>query len=746
MKYIFLFVLFLSLLRCNLTSSHKGDLSCSDARDEFNLQSEFPGAKDLSEAWQWFLNSNKVLDGVTDISWHWTELGPTKTPEEGQESKALKNSYRGRGNGTGRVNNIVINPQFENQVFACSPSGGLFCSRDSGQTWSNAGTDKMLISAVSSISINPLDSANWLITSGDGDDDFIFSNGIFRTFDSGKNWEQINGNLDFKLPIESYPFGVYLSKVVAHPCDFNKQFLATNKGLFKSGNVLSEKKKVKWKRVSAEEYYDVEISPLNESIVLAGGQNLQLSNNCGKSFKRILRPKLEGEEKYGLVRMSIEFSREDREKAFVAICRKRALGSGGAGEGFLFEFNLVTHDWKKIRSLKRVGNLIPSRGRAFEFSPDSDSLLLIGNVKPVYRSKDAGETFEKIAPNQMHDDIHDFEFFSNGTTVLAGHDGGVSISYDSGNTWKPWDDGIGVANVHGLAVSQTIDPIILYGAYDCGTTLFSNNQWKHVAFGDGFEAVIDYTDVNKMILTMQNGSMYGSKNGAEFEEYMRAKGVKSSWHTWIKQNPIIPNIVYSSGSHIGRSMDFGQKWKVICEPKVHFENNEKPWRFYQDHNHAGSMFVIALGKQRDQDYIYFSNNVNDTLEVSWKKIKKIPKSAWVSSVMSSSECETCHFLTFNTFDSKEKVFYFNGDTYKEIKTNIGRASIRSGVIDKRNGTIYLGTRVGVFVKHKDKTEWKLLSGLPGVRIRSMEINYVTNEVFLGTFGRGIWKGPLDLAQ
>jgi len=50
------------------------------------------------------------------------------------------------------------------------------------------------------------------------------------------------------------------------------------------------------------------------------------------------------------------------------------------------------------------------------------------------------------------------------------------------------------------------------------------------------------------------------------------------------------------------------------------------------------------------------------------------------------------------------------------------------------------------VKHKDKTEWKLLSGLPGVRIRSMEINYVTNEVFLGTFGRGIWKGPLDLAQ
>lgn len=741
MKYRFYYILFLTALVGSCDSSP--EISCeSKPLHAVSFDDAFIESDSDEVAWQWFLNSTKSSENVEQVDWNWQELGPKKTPPEGNTSLALKETYKGRGNGTGRINNLVINRIYENQVFACSPAGGLFCSRNYGETWQNAGTDKLPISGVSAVSINPEDSANWVISTGDGDDQFAFSDGVYRTFNSGKNWEQVNGNLDFKLPIESNPFSVQISKIISHPCDFNKQFLVSNKGFYKSGNILDEVKKVKWRRVSADAYYDVEISPHDESIVIAGGTHLQLSMNCGKTFKRIKRPQLEREEKYGLVRMSIEFHPRDRNIIYVGISRKKALGSGGPGVGYLFEYHLETKEWKMITALNKAGNLIPTRGRAFEVSPYQDGLMLLGNVSPVRRSTDGGLTFEKIESNQMHDDIHDFEFFYNNKKVLAAHDGGVSISYDYGKTWKPWDNGIGAACVHGLDISQGKDPMIIYGAYDTGTTLYKNGEWTHVGFGDGFEPVINHSDSAKMVLSMQNGGLYFSQNGFEFEKKSRAKGLKASWHTWVKQNPIQKDAIYVSGSHVARSLDFGQTWEIICDGKSDFRNNEKPWRFYLNEHNSEQMYTIGLGKSRGEDYMYLTKNLNDTSGVKWEQLGKLPYSNWVSSVLPTSDCETCHYITFISYEQHGKVFYYDGNSYQTVPNQFGNSSIKSGVIDKRTDRIYVGTTSGVYTKAHDSNDWKLLKGLPNSQVKSMKINYETNELFVGVFGRGIWKSSL----
>jgi len=154
------------------------------------------------------------------------------------------------------------------------------------------------------------------------------------------------------------------------------------------------------------------------------------------------------------------------------------------------------------------------------------------------------------------------------------------------------------------------------------------------------------------------------------------------------------------------------------------------------------MYVVALGENRLEDHLYFSKNINDTTEVLWEKLSKIPHPNWVSSILPTSDCETCHYITLISYKKSGKLFYYNGESYKLIDHPLEKSSIKSAVIDKRFNRIYLGTSSGVYTMSHKKKDWVYLSGLPNAVARSMKINYTTNELFVGTFGRGVWKSPL----
>lgn len=719
---------------------------CMDDPDQYvDFYGALEEASSEKEAWEWWSKSLSVSSNVTQVDWNWLELGPTETPPETGPSLALPKYSLGRGNGTGRVNALYINPADESQVFACSPTGGLYYSEDYGATWKNGGADHLPVSGISSVVVNPRNSSNWIVSTGDGDDRFIFSSGLYRTFNKGETWEEFNGKQGFSLPQGETLFDYQISELISHPKRFRKQLLASNMGLFSTTNATRKARNVRWTKVSSERFYDLEISPLNKRIIAAGGDNLWISRSKGNYWVKHAPPELKDADNYGLVRLSLEFSSVDPDVMYIALTRKKKLGGGGIGSAFLYEFNLKTKEWKLINELKKNGNVIPSRARAFEKNPTNDSIVLIGNVQPVRISRDFGETFKKVEGNQMHDDIHDFEFFSDGKTVLASHDGGVSKSTDGGYTWHISDKGIGVANVHGLSVAQTEDTKLLYGAYDTGSYKYENGEWLHVAFGDGFEPVIHKSDPNKMLVTMQNGNVFVSDSlGRNFDTRTKMTGMRTSWHTWIKSNPEKENIIYKSGSKLIRSMDFGESWEVILDPLEDELDGEKAWRFFQTDGYPDQMFVITKGKTRADDAILVSTNVNNVnaADVKWHQIPVIPVKGWVSSILNDKSCETCHTVSYNTLNNKEKVFHYDGFGYTDITFDLGHSSVRSGVSDRKTGRIYLGTKQGVFTKLPEEANWTLMRGLPGARIKSMEINYVQRKLYLGLFGRGIWSGDL----
>ena len=103
----------------------------------------------------------------------------------------------------------------------------------------------------------------------------------------------------------------------------------------------------------------------------------------------------------------------------------------------------------------------------------------------------------------MHDDIHHLEYSKKGDALWASHDGGVSKSLDNGITWEKADNGIGVANIFGMGIAQSIQEIVLYGGYDTGGNQLDSGKWEHVNFGDGFEVAVDPFNPNYRYVTRQ---------------------------------------------------------------------------------------------------------------------------------------------------------------------------------------------------------------------------------------------------
>lgn len=674
----------------------------------------------------------------------WRNLGPNEQPvEQNPGGRAIPTYSAGRGNGTGRINFLHINPNRPEELWACSPTGGLFHTTDGGEHWQVAGTDALPISGVASIDIHPRKKGDWILATGDSDDRFMFSDGIWRTTDAGKHWTNINGSGKHAFPVSPLNWEwTQVGKIVVHPCIPDRAFVASNKGLYRTDNLWDAPGKVRWKKVAEGYYYDIEILPWNPSQVFAGGEFFCHSSDCGSTFQRLPSPPTDVPVDFAFKRLSLECSPADPEHLYVAALSSKKPSMSAAGEGFLLTYGLEDGTWSTPRSLKKgMGNMTPTRARAFAVSPVDAQVMLAANVQPVYRSTDGSASFERVEKRQMHDDVHHLLFHPNGTTAYASHDGGVSWSTDGGLTWSNRDRGIGVANIFGLSVAHTEADQVLYGGYDVGCNLLRDGTWRHVSWGDGFETITDPRDPDWMVVTKQNGHLNRSADAHDFDASVNCRLNNTFWHTWIRQNPSNGDI-YCSGDKLGRSRNGGDDWEIICDPRTFDPEYINAFHFYLSEAHPEVMYLYAVRSEYHRPAMLRTFNVNAPADsIVWEEIP-LPRENWIGGLAVDPEDPTRCWMTYTGYESPGKFWYFDGEMWHDQSANLGSAVVESMCIDERRKRLYLGSNHGVWSRPTDGTTWQHLSGLPGTFIKSLAVNPARQELVVATFGRGVWSGPL----
>lgn len=691
------------------------------------------------------------LMNTKTLDWSWENLGPNIQPKEHRPGgRAIPKYAENRGNGTGRINYLYLHPRRKNLIWACSPTGGMWWSNNNGESWTVAGTDKLAVSGVSSVAVDPKKWQRWWIATGDGDDVFQYTDGVWLSPNAGKTYISMNGKIDGK----KLPFGSpddikgQISEIKLHPRNRSILYAATNRGLYVASDAMNPEW-IEWNRISDKQFYDIQTirgRSKSKDVIIASGEELWISKNGGVEWKSYRAPTADHRKDFPFVRMKTLRSNDMLNEIYIVVTCSKAHTMSTTGEADLYLFNFETEKWTYLRSLKDgMNNMIPTRARAIATNPNDRSVLLCGNVQPLFHSTNGGKDFKKIEKNQMHDDCHHILFTLDGKTVFAGHDGGVSKSQDGGLTWKASDLGIGAANVFGLAVAQTQEPQVLYGGYDTGGNLLLNNEWKHVSWGDGFECIIHPKKKEVMFSTMQNGNLLRTTDGDSFDGGKNPNGARTEWHTWIRMHPVYHQMVFCGGEKLMRSRDTGDTWEPILDVKKIGTDAYNVYRFYLSEDHPNVLYAYVLDSTRIRPQIWRTQNITETNPelIKWERLPALPVEGWLMSIIIDPENPLLFSVLLNRSELDGKFLRYNGSSYMDETANLGYSKCEAMVLQRGpERRIYLGSNYGVFTKRWNESQWTLLKGLPGTQIKSLDINYVARKLVVGTYGRGVWWGEL----
>lgn len=128
-----------------------------------------------------------------------------------------------RVQGTGRVDEIVVNPNDTDMIFVGTPTGSLWKTTDRGRTWKSL-TDGLTSLGISGIAVD-WDNPNIIyMATGDHDSKSIPSMGVFKSVDGGETWRKT-------VPWDSSIDNIFVSTIKLNPRT-KTLFVATTDGLY----------------------------------------------------------------------------------------------------------------------------------------------------------------------------------------------------------------------------------------------------------------------------------------------------------------------------------------------------------------------------------------------------------------------------------------------------------------------------------------------------------------------------------
>lgn len=621
--------------------------------------------------------------------------------------------------GIGRLNSITFHPTNNSVLYGGSSSGGLWRSRDNGNSWSPT-TDDLPSLGVSDLVIDPTDPQIMYMATGDGDGNGTTSHsfGIVKTIDGGVNWEVI---------LETTGDGQFINELLINPDNPNLLFAATSFGLYRTEDAGEN-----WERMRTGDIEDILFKPGDNSTIYAcgdGGTMFLLSVDNGLVWSHIT----EGLPDNNAGRKMIAVTPANPDYVYIVVGRNRNQFDDALSYTFRGLYRSTNGGLSfELRGSDETPGLFSGQSwydLALNVSPTNANQVFMGETE-LFRSNNGGASWQTInfsGGDWVHVDIHDIEFHPQTGELYVASDGGLYRSSNSGSSFTRISDGLGITEYYRMGGSTTNTNIILAGSQDNGTMFYDGNSWQDYAGGDGMECIVDYTNENFRTYSYQYGTIRRTNNGQDgnFINSGIAGGEAANWTTPYIQHPTKPDIFYAGYQSVWKTTNRGTAWENISGILT-----------------AGStMEFIAAAPSDGDNYIYASDGnrlfVTKDGGEDWESIPVSNRGFLSGLTIHPTKPETVWTAqgqgVFMTEDA--------GETWTEISGTLPNIPALTVVYQGGNEeTMYVGMTVGVYYKDNTMEDWApLMEDFPNVRVSELELLPCDGLLRAATYGRGLWE-------
>lgn len=697
--------------------------------------------------------------------------------DSGIDPKDLFGDIRARHIGpavmSGRINDLESHPTNPRIIYAGSAGGGVWKSNDAGATF-NPIFDEYCQS-IGAVELDPNDPDN-VVYVGTGEtwtrNSVSYGDGLYKSTDGGATWKKLGFDKSERI-----------ANIIVNPNNSNEVYVAVlgalwsdseERGVYKSMDAGQTWEKILYvnEKTGAA---DMTMDPTDPNTLYAsmwefrrtawsfesGGDNSALykSTDAGKTWNKIHNGFPEGQ----LGRLAIAVAPSNSKILYTVIEAEQPERKG------LYKSEDAGQSWKQLN------NDFGITVRPFYFSritvdPKNSDVILKGGLSGSL-SRDGGVTFRNLG--NMHSDIHDIVFdINNSDIIYSGTDGGVYRSWNGGTTFEIVEN-LPLSQFYQISVDDA-EPYNIYGGLQDNGSWYGPSSssgginagdWNSIGGGDGFR-VLKHPTKNIIYSEMQ-----GAENVWRYDvdrklvktiQPLAQEGhaeLRFNWNAPMAVSAHKPDRFYMGSQFVHRSEDMGDTWEIISpdlttnDPTK--QNQADSGGLSMDNSGAENhttIFTIAESPL-DENIIWVGTddgNVQVTKDggKTWTNtvgnIKGLPKNTWTYHIEASVHGKGTAYAVFDGHNSGDMNPYVYktkdfGQTWTNILTDDIVGTSRNIQEDYENeNLLFLGTEFGLYITLDGGQNWgKFTKNVPPVAVHFIDLQKRTNDLVLGTHGRGI---------
>jgi photosystem II stability/assembly factor-like uncharacterized protein len=698
----------------------------------------------------------------------WVPIGPA--PINGGQ-------VPGGGAVTGRIDGLAADPTNANTIFIAAAGGGVWKTTDGGTTWTpetdNVG--ELTMGAIALASSNPM---ILYAGTGEGDNsgDSYYGSGLLLSTDGGHSWDFSTTNVFNRKAITKIAVDPSNpSTVLVAVADAPINGISGGNGIWKSTDGGMTFMNTTASISTSADYTDVVFATPTTTtpatLYMAIGSDfgdsangVYTSTDGGNTWSK--SGNFPAGTADGVIRVALSTATPTTVYASVS----------DPATGGLLKMEKSTDGGMTWTQLSGVPNYLNRQGffdSTLAVDPKDANKVYAGGAgdpnaqgSEFVASTDGGNTWFDVSGirqnNGPHADHHAIGFDANGK-LLVGNDGGIwrldsldTTTNPPTPTWTDLNGNLNITTFVGIALDHNNPGVAYGGSQDNGREKFTGDTaWQHIQDGDGG---IIHVDPNN------SQTVYGEFFGISLQRSDDGGATWTDKTTGIGSNDIsnfyVPFVIDPSNSNrlilgtnrVYESTNRADSWTPLSTPNSGGWNTGIPiaavavaandpmtiyaltydGKIWVTNNHGTSWMERDLPSG-------FTETIPDVLDSGHIAVDPADRNtAYVVRSDFNSSSGTSNGLVWKTTDG--------GQNWTDITFNLGNIPVNVIAIDKRPdhmNTLYIGTEGAsgsVMFLPQGAVRWADLgTGLPNVRVTSIDLDQTNDILAVGTYGRGMWE-------